>query len=69
VDLPFDQGANCRLRPFPEDQVAFPVAWHGSVLDVSWAFADQHHVLQLPSKAGFSKRIGRLTPRSQCRGR
>jgi len=50
--LPFDQGANRRLGPLAEDQVAFPVARHGAVLDLGWSVADQHHVLQLARARG-----------------
>ena len=64
--LSFDQGANRRLRPLPEDQVAFPVAWHGSVLDVGWSVADQHPVLQLARARGATEWAPLRAPRPQA---
>ena len=59
-------GANRRLRPLPEDQVALPVAWHGSVLDVGWSFADQHHVLQRARGSGATEWATLRAPRPQA---
>jgi hypothetical protein len=39
-----DQGAHCRLRAPPQDQVTFPVTRNGAVLHLLGTLTDHHHV-------------------------
>jgi hypothetical protein len=41
-----DEGADGGLA-FPHDEVAFPVAGHGTILDLGWTLGDHDHVTDL----------------------
>lgn len=43
-----DQGGDCGASACTDDQVAFPVAGHGPVVDGGGAVADHHHRVDLP---------------------
>ena len=40
------QGSYCRVA-LPDDEVAFPMAGNGTVLDLGWTFRDHDHVTNL----------------------
>ena len=43
-----DKGANRGLVLLTGDQVAFPVPWNRTVLNLGWAVADHHHRIAEP---------------------
>ena len=59
----FHQGAGLGLASSPDDEVAFPVSGHGTIVDLDWTFGDHHFVDDRAAPFSVSGRDrARLTP-------
>ena len=44
-----------------EDQIAFPMAWHGSICNCGGSFADRYHIGDLPQALALETLVARAT--------